>query len=335
LDRSGTIPTNSLNEKSWNFSVGQGSDLFKKLDSLPTHLEDITDRIFQGLKTGADKIYIVEEIERKKNCIKIYSKENDSHFWVEQDLLHPLIKGGDSKRYSIEKTVRLILFPYKSQNDIKVSLIPELDLKKQTPKTHSYLVQNKPYLENREHGIVKGDNWYAYTRNQALDVISKAKIFTPDIAAHSSFSLDEKGDQFFTGGVAGGYGILVKPSLSTKYILGLLNSRLLEWFLQKIATQMRGGYFSYESRFIKYLPIKLPDPSIESEQANHDQIVLLVDQMLDLNKKLPSAKTADEKTRLEREIKATDNQIDQLVYQLYGLTEEEIKIVEGEASSLV
>jgi predicted nucleic acid-binding Zn-ribbon protein len=60
-------------------------------------------------------------------------------------------------------------------------------------------------------------------------------------------------------------------------------------------------------------------------------MVSLVDQMLSLNKQLPSAKTDHEKTALQRQIDATDQQIDQLVYELYGLTEEEIKIVEGKA----
>lgn len=52
--------------------------------------------------------------------------------------------------------------------------------------------------------------------------------------------------------------------------------------------------------------------------------------MLELHKKLGAAKAPNEKTRLQREIDATDGQIDKLVYELYGLTEEEIKIVEGE-----
>jgi len=69
-------------------------------------------------------------------------------------------------------------------------------------------------LKNRENGLVHGKGWYAYTRTQALDVISLPKIFTPDIASCSSFSLDETGEVFFTGGVAGGYGILVQPELS-------------------------------------------------------------------------------------------------------------------------
>jgi predicted nucleic acid-binding Zn-ribbon protein len=58
-------------------------------------------------------------------------------------------------------------------------------------------------------------------------------------------------------------------------------------------------------------------------------MVQLVEQMLTLHKQLPEAKTAHEQTLLQRQIDATDRQIDKLVYELYGLTEEEIKIVEG------
>ena len=103
---------------------------------------------------------------------------------------------------------------------------------------------------------MRGPSWYAYGRNQALDVMALAKIFTPDIAAQSSFSLDETGELFFTGGVSGGYGILPKPEYSSQHLLGLLNSRLVEWFIHQTATQMRGGgWYSYESRFIRGLPI--------------------------------------------------------------------------------
>ena len=71
--------------------------------------------------------------------------------------------------------------------------------------------------------------------------------------------------------------------------------------------------------------------SYRSGQYNEAQLrkEFLVDQMLSLNKQLSSAKTDHEKTALQRQIDATDRQIDQLVYELYGLTDEEIKIVEG------
>ncbi len=66
----------------------------------------------------------------------------------------------------------------------------------------------------------------------------------------------------------------------------------------------------------------------QKEKAMHDKMVSLVDSMLDLNKKLHKTKTPHERELLERRIKATDNRIDTLVYELYGLTDEEIRIVE-------
>jgi predicted nucleic acid-binding Zn-ribbon protein len=91
---------------------------------------------------------------------------------------------------------------------------------------------------------------------------------------------------------------------------------------------MKGGWFSYESRYISNLPIHPIDFSIAEDKAAHDHMVAIVDRIQDLNKQLANAKAPDDKTRLERQIKATDNQINQLVYELYRLTEDEIKIVE-------
>jgi len=73
------------------------------------------------------------------------------------------------------------------------------------------------------------------------------------------------------------------------------------------------------------IPVVCPALQRQEEMSN------LVEQMLLLNRQLAGAKTPDEKTKLERQIAATDRQIDQLVYELYGLTDDEIKIVEAGA----
>ena len=77
------------------------------------------------------------------------------------------------------------------------------------------------------------------------------------------------------------------------------------------------------------VPIRVIDFTNKADKARHDLVVKLVEQMLVLHRSLGSAKTPQEKTSLERQIAATDTQIDRLVYELYGLTEDEIKIVEG------
>jgi hypothetical protein len=326
----GEIPADKATPIAWNFVVGPGAPLFERLSEMPVTLENSTSRIFQGLKTGADKAYIVDEIERDKNRIKIFSRAKETEYWLEPDLLHTLIKGGDSKRYHLSCTNRLILFPYILQESDSTDLISESSLKKDYPLTWRYLEENKQYLENRERGKMRGAKWFGYTRNQALNVIQLSKIFTPDIANHASFSLDRTGESFFTGGVAGGYGIIVLLEYSREYILGLLNSKLLEWFIRQSATQMRGGYFSFEARFIRNLPIRTINFNEPASAARHDKIVALVERMLELNQKLITAAITSDKQLYQRQIKATDQQIDELVYELYELTEEEIKIVEEE-----
>jgi hypothetical protein len=92
---------------------------------------------------------------------------------------------------------------------------------------------------------------------------------------------------------------------------------------------MRGGFFRYFTQFIEQLPMRLINFGNPIDKARYDQIVKLVEQMLSLHKQLANVKTPDEKTRLQRQIDATDHQIDLLVYELYGLTDEEIQIVEG------
>ncbi|MBN1889609.1 MAG: hypothetical protein JW850_16555 [Thermoflexales bacterium] len=77
------------------------------------------------------------------------------------------------------------------------------------------------------------------------------------------------------------------------------------------------------------MPIHPIDFSSPADVARHDQMVQLVERMLDLHKRLAAAQSPHDKTQLQRQIEATDKQIDALVYELYGLTDEEIRIVEG------
>ncbi|MDD2755105.1 MAG: hypothetical protein PHS80_06190 [Methanothrix sp.] len=91
----------------------------------------------------------------------------------------------------------------------------------------------------------------------------------------------------------------------------------------------QGGYFAYEPRYLTRIPIKTIDKDDPTDVARHDSLVSLVEKMLALHKQLPEAATPHEKTAMQRQIEATDGQIDSLVYELYGLTEEEIRIVEG------
>ena len=120
---------------------------------------------------------------------------------------------------------------------------------------------------------------------------------------------------------------LTSESIDPKYLLGLLNSHLLDWFHHQGSTRFRGGYFSYESRFIKNLPIHIIDFNNRKEKILHDDLVKLVDVMLDLRKREQRAE-GHELDHLKRQIEKTNREIDQKVYELYGITEAEKRLID-------
>ena len=114
-----------------------------------------------------------------------------------------------------------------------------------------------------------------------------------------------------------------------RYLLGVIDSRLID-FAYTIMNPEKGEALAQVKKYhVEQLPVRAINFSDPTDKAKHDKMVSLVEQMLDLHKRLAQVKSPDDKTRLQRQIDATDHEIDRLVYDLYGLTEEEIKIVEG------
>lgn len=155
----GLVPAESITHSEWVFTTGAATSLLAKLRTISATLEDVTARIFQGIKTSADKIFIVNELSRNGNVVKVFSPEKNGEYTLEPDLLHPLIKGGDSKRYHVAETKRLILFPYAPQQNGEVQLISQDVFKSQYPLTWKYLTDNKHCLEGRERGKMRGSSW--------------------------------------------------------------------------------------------------------------------------------------------------------------------------------
>jgi type I restriction-modification system DNA methylase subunit len=119
------------------------------------------------------------------------------------------------------------------------------------------------------------------------------------------------------------------PCPALQVLLAILNSRLLSWYFVNFNSVARRDDFP---KIIIQQTRELPFPALGAEGTHNVRIVRLVNSILDLYGKLSEARTPQEKTGVEREIAATDAQIDRLVFELYGLTEEEIKIVEGTAT---
>ena len=316
----GFVCSKDITLEQWNFIVGKDSIVFKKLSTMPLRLGKLASRIFQGFKTGADPVFILEVYDENK----YFSKALDAEVELEQKYLRPLYKSGQMKRYTLNKNMYTVIFPYKNGR-----LVPWDELTSTAPKIAHYLDNCRKLLAKRERGRFDGPNWYGYSRNQALEIMSSSKILTADLNPFASYCIDLKGKACFPGGAAGGYGIVVPDNL-IYFILGLLNSKTIDFYLKHISTNYRGGWFGYDAKVLRQLPICNIDFSKTKDNSHHNNMVKLVETMLGLHKKLVEAKVPDEKKRIERQISVTDRQIDGLVYELYGLTPDEISIVEGE-----
>lgn len=121
-----------------------------------------------------------------------------------------------------------------------------------------------------------------------------------------------------------------KTTESVYYHAGVLNSRLLSYYFKTfIATQnLQGDYTDVVPKMVRSLPLKRIDFSQPSEKKHHDRMTELVRRMLQVQKQLTSAKTGPDRTICERQVNSIDTQIDRLVYELYGLTEDEIRVIE-------
>jgi type I restriction-modification system DNA methylase subunit len=320
------VESDILTKDKWNFSVRRSSGIISKLEKAPLRLGSVASRIAQGIRTSANEVYVLDILADKGPCHQVHSKHNGEDFEVEKSITSLFLQGRSIRPYHLKESERIVIIPYQVRAAGHAELISEDILKRQYPKAYEYLVSCKDYLESREKGRMKGPQWYGYVYPKNIEVMSSQKILVPDIASRASFALDEHGQYAFTSG----YGIVLRDFAEEdrKYTLGLLNSSVSDFYLKSVSTMIRGGFFRYFTQYLEGLPMCHVSSTSGSEKKKRDKVIELVDQIVALFQDVGSAKTPDVKTRVNRQISIVDRQINSLVYELYGLTDEEIKIVE-------
>jgi len=175
--------------------------------------------------------------------------------------MHSLCKGSvNLRRYYVSEITKSILFPYKLI-DGKAELLTTKELSQKYPHAWNYLRANRAILESRERGKWKHERWYAFGRSQNLSEMEQTKLLTPSIANRASFTLDREDYYYFVGsggGGGGGYGVTLKEEvpMSYEYVLGLLNSKLLDAYLKTFSSPFQHGYYAYNRQYIERLPIR-------------------------------------------------------------------------------
>lgn len=309
-----SMNSDRLSEKPWIFADDATAGLLAKLAKNSVRLLDLPADMSRGSSTGDDNVFVIE----------------DGAAAVEPAVLRVPLFATDFGRYTFQPSIKWkVLFPYQAGPE-GFRLMNEGELRQKFPKAHRYLAERQASLKKRKQFA----EWFGYSAARNLQLHDRAQIAVPLLADRGLFAMiPEELRGRLCPMASGGFTIGLGPTAKVRpeFVLGLLNSKLLFWRLRKSSNVFRGGWITCTKQYFGELPIRAIDTSSREDMALHDQIVKLVDQMTGLHPQLSAARTPQEKTALERQIAATDAQVDRLVYELYGLTAEEIKIVEGTA----
>ena len=313
-----TITKNdTLTKDVWIFGDNDVMSVLKKIGTCPLVIKDIFEKVFQGIATGKDSVFFLSEcVDMKDGTISCYSVELNKRIEIEKELTKPLLKGDAVHRYEMLGTDKVVILPYykirDNNNKEKAMLYTEAELGLKFPKGYSYLKDCEKTLRAREDGRFDINGvWFQFSRKQGILDADKEKLIMPYLSIGSQLSYDEEG-KFYCNTKC--FGLIKHRRIqeSYKYFLALLNSELAWFFIRKTSVVFGGGYYTYTKETIQPFPIpEIRNTSIVME------LEILVDQIIQTKKAEPKADTKD-----------LEHLIDVLVYKLYGLTEEEIKLIE-------
>ncbi|WQT39146.1 class I SAM-dependent DNA methyltransferase [Helicobacter pylori] len=294
---------NALSIESFIFADTTLLDLRDKIEKSGTPLKDWDIQIYRGILTGANEAFIIPTEKREEilNACKTQEERERT-----EALIKPILRGKDIKRYSYEWAGEWVINTHNGYTSNLKFKIPPIDIEKY-PAIKTHLDSHYDTIATR---CDQGDTPYHLRNCAYLEDFEKEKIVYPCIMAKEPcFVYEEKG--FYAPAPAN---IITGDKIEIKYITALLNSKCIYFAMRKF--YMGGGI---EGELKTNNLEKIPIPKITPQnQKLADKITDGAKQILALKEKDPKANTQ----QLEKEI-------DALVYQLYNLTDEEIKIIEN------
>lgn len=296
----------SLSKDSFIFQDQANQALKAKIESLGTPLKEWDISIYRGILTGYNEAFIIDSAKREEilnNCKDKSEKTRTSK------LIKKMLRGRDIKRYGYEWAGLWLICTFPSL---------KLDID-DYPALKTYLESFRPRIDQSgEKGCRKktSGKWFETQDNIAYhEEFEKEKIVYSEIVRNSQFYLDSdkyNPDRFYAEATS-----FILTGENLHYLLAILNSKCATFVFK---TFYAGGGlgesgFRYKKQFLEKLPI----PKIDStNKALSDEIISLVEQILESKAKDPTKDT-----------KELESRIDSLVYKLYHLTNDEIKIIEG------
>ncbi|MCH8290317.1 Eco57I restriction-modification methylase domain-containing protein [Candidatus Poribacteria bacterium] len=290
-----TMPQKALTTGGWRLESPAGLSLLEKLQKAGKPLGNyVNGGLYSGIKTGFNKGFIVDRVTRDR----LVAEHSSS-----VEILKPFLRGRDVKRWRVNFAGQHFIKIESSENKQhswsgKSQGEAEKVFAKTYPAIHAHFEKFRSELVKRYD---QGKYFWELRSCGYWGQFDEPKIVYPDIAQAAEFTFDDDG--YFLGNTS--YLLPTKEM----WLLGLLNSKAVFWFYTKTSTQIRGGFVRFIAQYVSQIPV----PTIPKDNS----IKSLVDQIIDAKRYDPDADVTD-----------LEHDIDQLVYELYGLTSEEIAIVE-------
>lgn len=292
----------------FNFLIEDNEDTIIAKINKHKKVSQIFNGVCQGLIPMGDDINILEG-KYEGEIFKGFSKALNKVVTIESEIMKPLLKGENIKRYLKPETTNYIFYPHYTDHKGKTQPFSEDKMKIDFPQAYNYILNFKDELIERKIKYKTNSKyWYSLHRSRKQILFESPKIITPQLQNHSSFTFDNC--SFYAD--AGGYILPQKENDKVPLIsyLAIFNSKLFYYFIKKTSTPYNNNYFYFKTNYIE--PFCIP-VSIINYYVKFENIASKI-----LEYKIIDKQPTD---KLER-------QIDELVYKLYDLTYDEVQVVE-------
>jgi hypothetical protein len=257
-------PQGELGDGYWALMPPEELQVFRKLETeADGRLGEVTDAVFAGTQTSANKVYIVTPVNANRigaddsgDTVRVVPRGEEKEYEVETDLLRPWLDGHDIQRWEADWSGQHVILPYrieKVDGELSSELYTEDYLRENLPLSWDYFVEHKETLEEREGGKMRGrDDWYGFIYPKSHDRFERAKAIGAHISEEAHFMVDKKGNWYFKTA----YGIQLLPEIEdlTEIVAAQLNSKAVDFYFKHITTVKAGGYYEYRAQYLEKLP---------------------------------------------------------------------------------
>jgi adenine-specific DNA-methyltransferase len=307
-----------LSNNGWTLGDEKVLSLKEKIEKVGRPLKAWNVKIYRGIITGYNEAFIIDTETR--NRILANCKDEEERKRTEE-IIKPVLRGRDIERYRYKWAglwIILAKFGFYKISHLYPAVVEHLSKYEKQLKNRGQCRYTRTGEKRLDKDYPGQHHWLELDNNptdEYLREFEKEKIVWQEMSFEPSFAYDDK--KFYTLQTA-----YIMTGKNLKFILGVLNSNISKWYMQNLAYSLSEGVQRWIKQYVEQLPLP---PITKETQPLADQIVQKVDHILSLTQS-PDYEINKEK---QEKVKELEREIDQLVYKLYGLTEEEIKIIEA------